>query len=237
MLFSGALEDTFRIPSADSIGSDRRRRTALRSNRELSTDEDGEGLVVIPPLGDREVDDDIWRLFQRSRAQIAPRSSAATLNDTAADSTISRHLEDGTEESMDVDELETDCISSHTPSRASSPAPDSNVRTSSSSQSLAQPAPTQSTSSSVSRLDAVRRASLLERRESSSPYMAHRGSSQTLRRNRRLAESTDVDIDVDLAGTCFDPSGEYIYAASVRGISEWRVRGAEQTWWNDFTWA
>lgn len=86
-----------------------------------------------------------------------------------------------------------------------------------------------------------RRTSLLERRESSGPYMTHRPSSQGLRRHaRRQADSSglsDMDVEVDIAGTCFDPSGEYIYVGSVRDISEWKVRGAEQTWWSDFAWA
>ncbi|KAI0697614.1 hypothetical protein BC835DRAFT_1270119 [Cytidiella melzeri] len=238
MLFSNALEDTFRISPADSTGSTRFRRTARRlQNRDWTADEDGEGLVVIPPLGDREVDDDVRPLFHGRHALRAARSSTATMSD-ADDGP--RNTEDRAEE-MDVDELESDCLSSYNPSRASSPSPASNARAQSSSQSQTQTsthtAQSSSSTASISRLDATRRASLLERRESSGPYMTRRGSSQGLRRTRRLADSPDPEAEVDLAGTCFDPSGEYIYAASVRGVSEWRVRGAEHTWWNDFAWA
>ena len=246
MLFSGALEDTFRIPSADTIGTSaasRRRRIARRigsQNRDsvLDADEDTDsGIVVIPPLGDREVDDDIWRLFQGQRAL---RAAHANDEDDA------RHPEDRerdererAEEEMDVDELESDCVSSYNPSRSNSPAPGASARVQNASQPQSQnPVHLASSSTpSVARLDPSRRASLLERRESSGPYMTRRGSSQALRRNRRQTEGGENEVEVDIAGVCFDPSGEYIYAASTRGISEWRVQGAEQTWWSEFVWA
>ncbi|KAI0091065.1 hypothetical protein BDY19DRAFT_991647 [Irpex rosettiformis] len=253
MLFSGALEDTFRIPSADTIGTstaNRRRRSARRAglqNREsaLDADEDGDaGIVVIPPLGDREVDDDIWRLFQGRRAlrsaQQLARASEGDDSRHPEDREAEREERERAEEEMDVDELESDCVSSYNPSRANSPVPGTSARVQNAPQTQSQASTQTATSStsSVARLDATRRASLLERRESSGPYMTRRGSSQTLRRNRRLAENGgDTEVEVDLAGVCFDPSGEYIYAASTRGISEWRVRGAEQTWWSEFVWA
>ena len=47
----------------------------------------------------------------------------------------------------------------------------------------------------------------------------------------------EAEVDQDLAGTCFDPSGEYIYVGAVGGIAEWKVRGAEQRWWSEATFA
>jgi len=47
----------------------------------------------------------------------------------------------------------------------------------------------------------------------------------------------DVDTDQDLAGLCFDPSGEFLYVAGVRGVAEWKINGAEQRWWIDSSWA
>lgn len=198
---------------------------------------------MIPPLGDREVDDDIWRLFQGQRALRATHQSRVDDDDSPSQEREERDRErerERQEEEMDVDELESDCVSSYNPSRAGSPAPGSSARVQNASQTQSSSSQTPtlaSSSASVARLDATRRVSLLERRESSGPYMTRRGSSQALRRNRRLAESGDAEAEVDLAGVCFDPSGEYIYAASTRGISEWRVRGAEQTWWSEFVWA
>lgn len=49
--------------------------------------------------------------------------------------------------------------------------------------------------------------------------------------------ASDTEIDQDLAGTCFDPSGEYIYVATTGGIAEWKVRGAEQRWWSEASFA
>lgn len=42
---------------------------------------------------------------------------------------------------------------------------------------------------------------------------------------------------LDLAGTCFDPSGAWLYVASSTGIVEWRVRGGEKRWWSEAVWA
>lgn len=230
MLFSGALEETFRIPSADSTG--RRRRTASQRYRarDWTADEDGEGIVVIPPLGDREVDDDVRRLFQGRHALRThalgddPENTAETLRD------------EDREDEMDVDELESDCLSSYNPSRAPSPAPApvSASLSSPSTQSLRGGPALPIVIQPGSRHEVSRRGSLLERRESSGPYMTRRGSSTALRRRRRQTES---EAEVDIAGTCFDPSGEYIYVASVKGISEWKVRGAEQSWWSSTSWA
>jgi len=42
---------------------------------------------------------------------------------------------------------------------------------------------------------------------------------------------------LDLAGTCFDPRGAWIYVASTAGIVEWGVRGGEKRWWAEAVWA
>ena len=42
--------------------------------------------------------------------------------------------------------------------------------------------------------------------------------------------------DLDLAGTCFDPSGRFLYVGSVEGVVEWSVRGAEKRWWTESGW-
>lgn len=178
--------------------------------------------MVIPPLGDREVDDDVRRLFEGRRTFALPARSEEDQSRVGA----------GPEDEMDVDELESDCLSSYNPSRAGSPAPSSSQP----------PLPAGGPSSAgLSRLDPIRRAGLLERRESSSPYVSRRSSSQALRRHRRGGSPADgpaeAEVEQDLAGTCFDPSGEYVYVAATRGIAEWKVRGAEQRWWTEPSWA
>ena len=42
---------------------------------------------------------------------------------------------------------------------------------------------------------------------------------------------------LDLAGTCFDPRGGWLYVASTAGIVEWGVRGGEKRWWAEAVWA
>jgi len=101
-------------------------------------------------------------------------------------------------ESMEVDELESDCLSSHTPSRSSSPSPSTHIPLQIS------PLP----------MRVVPRY--------------HQGT------QRRKIPQTE---DLDLAGTCFDPSGAFIYVASVEGVAEWSVKGAEKRWWFGSGWA
>lgn len=211
MHFSGVLQDTFRIPS---VG---------RRNRPHSSagEEDSDGLVVIPPLGDRELDDNVRRLLESNN------SATLRIRGLPSDADRDGDRDDLREDEMDVDELEADCLSSYNPSRAGSPAPGA--------QSSSAPS-----GSALARYDPVRRANLLERRESSSPYISRRGSSQGLRRHQRRTAgdgASDTEVDQDLAGTCFDPSGEYVYVAASAGIAEWNVRGAEQRWWSEPTFA
>ncbi len=235
VLFSSVLEDTFRISSSDSTGRRRRHGRRMRSGDEPSGEEDGDGIVVIPALGDREVDEDVRRLFNGRRVLRARSNGVLESSITVGDINAG---DERAEDDMDVDELESDCLSSYAPSRESSPIPSSGPLSQFQSQSQSQPqAPMPS---SLPRLDSSRRTNLLARRESSGPYMSRRTSNHSLRRPRRGSPtdgSTDTEVEQDLAGTCFDPSGEYIYVAASRGISEWKVRGAEQSWWIDSSWA
>lgn len=215
VLFSGALEDTFRIPTSSS----RRPRLGhhLRSSDDVNPDDDADGLVVIPPLGDRRIEDDVRRLLGRHglRARL-DRDDHHDGGDGEA-----RPAADDAGEEMDVDELESDCLSSHTPSRASSPAP-----------------PAQQPSARPSERLRVSRPGLLMRRESSGPYStSQRGTGLARRPRRSETGAAAADVDQDLAGTCFDPSGCRVYVASVNGLAEWSVRGAEQRWWIDSAWA
>lgn len=140
---------------------------------------------------------------------------------------------------MDIDELEADCLSSHTPSRASSPVP---VGSATSTPALNAPAPSSRLPSPYDLLRSASRTSYISRRDTSGPYLSRRPSGQGLRRHRRSAQQESntnplEDIEQDLAGMCFDPTGEYIYVGAVKGISEWKIRGAEKSWWVDSAWA
>lgn len=166
------------------------------------------------------MEDDVRRLLEGRHVRVRGSTSDVTGGHGDSSREDGRH-----EDEMDVDELDPDCISSYNPSRAASPAPTG---------------PSSSSAPSGSRFDAVRHAGLLARRESSSPYnsLGRRGSSQALRRHqRRTGADAEVELDQDLAGTCFDPSGEYIYVGATGGVAEWKVRGAEQRWWSEASWA
>jgi hypothetical protein len=43
--------------------------------------------------------------------------------------------------------------------------------------------------------------------------------------------------DVDIAGTCFDPTGAFLYVGTTTGVAEWAVRGSEKRWWGSGQWA
>ncbi|KAI0833580.1 WD40-repeat-containing domain protein [Trametes gibbosa] len=224
-----ALEDTFRIPTSDSSTtsgwrvSQRVRR--FRSRDDLATEDDQDNIVVIPPLGDREVDSTVRRLLARRHS---PRT---TLVDPDADPREPLDSTGDAGEEMDVDELESDCLSSRAPSRSGSPAPSSQLALQ---------------SSGTRPLELLRtRPTLLARRESSGPYAgagtrwgSAASSSRPRRRHAGEWRGEDcADDELDLAGVCFDPTGTFVYAASVKGVAEWRVRGAEQQWWTAPEWA
>jgi hypothetical protein len=115
------------------------------------------------------------------------------------------HYHRDEEMDMEVDELESDCISSHTPSRSSSPSP--------------------STSATVENV-------LVSR------YRPRRGTVTARERDwesswyNGQALGFGSDEELDLAGCCFDPTGGYVYVASVASVAEWSVRGAEKRWWS-----
>lgn len=248
-----------------------------------------EDIVVIPPLGDREVESEVHALLQIHG--ITARQSSSSLrgdadeegedddqhdryeDDDDDDYDVEAHnaglthanfgyqIADGTANrrhqryqrranGMDVDEPESDCLSSHEHSRSSSPGPS---------------APTTYHRHPVNHWPA-----LVTPRESP-PRSAARTSTQPIRGSSRMEvdmadddendiyhdheieeedreedeghedTANDIDIayddDLDLAGICFDPSGERIYVASTTSVAEWTVRGAEKRWWGAPEWA
>lgn len=225
MLFSGALEDTFRIPATRHA-----RRRFSRSREDVDTEDDAE-IVVIPPLGDREVENDVRRLLGRHGVRTRSTVLDAETDPREPLDGAGDGIRDREGDEMDVDELESDCLSSHAPSRAGSPAPASQLSLQ---------------SAGTRPLELLRsRPTLLARRESSGPYAASRWGVSSSRRHRRHAGTSremdrdrdDAEEEQDIAGMCFDPSGTFVYVASVKGVAEWRVRGAEQRWWAEPEWA
>ncbi|KAI0789926.1 hypothetical protein C8Q75DRAFT_793057 [Abortiporus biennis] len=247
LLFSGAVEDTFRIPLSDSARTRRRLGRRMRASTASSSgtaDDEVEGIVMIPTLGDREVDNGVRRLLGApSSSMNIPSNTLMEVDEDERE--LRRRLEDE-DEDMDVDEmdeLEADCISSHSPSRASSPNPAASssnttpIMTTTPTSSMRLP-PSQDPSSSGGG-----RSATSYRRDSASfvPY----SSRPMVRRHRRgvyseggnndltAAIESSGDVDLDIAGMCFDPSGEFIYVGATKGLCEWKIKGAEKSWWID----
>ncbi|KAJ3888464.1 hypothetical protein GG344DRAFT_53566 [Lentinula edodes] len=203
-----ALEDTFRIPTRVSDSAEELNASASGSWRrgdsfERDSEED---LVVIPPLGDREVEDDVRALLGSHGIRSRRLGGVGVGISDHADETYDRNHDETMEIDDELDELgmepeiEWDCISSHVPSRSSSPGP-----------SLSLPP-------SNNHVDL---------------NTEYQGGSFGLDGMNTLGSNLKYDPDLDIAGTCFDPTGGYIYAATTEGVVEWNVRGWDKRWWSD----
>jgi hypothetical protein len=186
------------------------------------TGDDYDEIVVIPSLGDRNLESEVHALLnprnnniRRYRAEEEEEEEAGEGEDrntgsTHADyeyrvpasrstSTFARQGDD-----MEVDELESDCLSSRTPSRSTSPVPPQ-------------------TSSSQDR---------------HTPTITSHRSRTTTTRQEPKPSAVEISYrdDLDIAGTCFDPSGRHIYVATKESLVEWSLRDADKRWWTDISW-
>ena len=57
------------------------------------------------------------------------------------------------------------------------------------------------------------------------------------RQEIQTEESQKAEDALDLAGVCYDPTGSHVYVGSLKGIVEYRIKGAEKTWWSSTQWA
>lgn len=196
-----ALEDTFRIAVTSSPPPPRP--VAPSGSWSSNSGREERDLVLIPPLGDREVEHDVQTLLGHHGVHTRYSDGEATyeFGDAGAVHVNRDDIE------MEVDELESDCISSHTPSRSSSPGPSSSVHV-----------------GVGTRIPPA----LVPPREG---IHARRYPRDELEMIEPCTEN-----DLDIAGTCFDPSGGSVYVASTEGIAEWRISGAEKRWWHDNNW-
>ncbi|KAI0052340.1 hypothetical protein FA95DRAFT_1483919 [Auriscalpium vulgare] len=143
---------------------------------------DPESLVMIPSLGDHSAERDVRRVLSRHGVRSTLPASEDPID-----------VEDALpEEGMDLDELESDCLTS----RAGSPVQSQQQHW------RRRPAPAATASTA----------------EMGPPTLA-------------------VPPHLDIAGTCFDPTGSFLYVASTGGIVEWGVRGADKRWWAESVWA
>ncbi|ESK82449.1 hypothetical protein Moror_8566 [Moniliophthora roreri MCA 2997] len=205
-----ALEDTFRISprgSSDITRSVWRHRRDDTVHRPTDVEDhhfedsqitrnDDDDLVVIPPLGDREVEDNVRSLLTHHGLRSRALGGGGSFED------------DDNDEQMDVDDLdilepEWDCIS-YAPSRGSSPGPPANGRWRTRS-----------------------------RQDLELELAAAAAATDVGYRAEEYYSSAAFGDDLDIAGTCFDPSGAFIYVATPECVAEWAVRGGEKRWWSD----
>ncbi|KAJ3822344.1 hypothetical protein EV361DRAFT_802229 [Lentinula raphanica] len=256
-----ALEDTFRIPtgrsttdSHDTSGGFSNSIRPWRTGREFgSFGSEEDSLVVIPPLGDREVEDDVRALLGshgiRSRRVAGVGVGISDRGDDFDSHEDRNHdarmdIDDDLDEYIHTPEIEWDCISSHVPSRSSSPGP---TITPSLSNNRWRP---------WSRTEALGRVGARISDHAESGDAEHTNEDGVVVDGGNDDEGADADVDdpdqgdlsggyacaasnlkydadLDLAGTCFDPTGGYIYAATTQGVIEWNVRGSDKRWWSD----
>ena len=139
---------------------------------------------------------------------------------------------------MEVDELDTECLSSAAGSRAASPTSMATYTPSHTFSSPSLVTPTLSPGPPyVSRrprgIRTVDPAST-----NSIPTLRVLANASRVRRQEVPAEeSRGTEETLDLAGVCFDPTGSRVYVGSSKGIIEYRLKGAEKTWWSSTQWA
>lgn len=138
---------------------------------------------------------------------LARRRSHVDVGHAGAEMDVDAETDDVDPDEMDDAEAETDCLTSRAPSRAPSPPPPLHGR---------QP---------------QRRPAYAAAAASSPDHYA----TTTAAEGGALAIQTPAHLD--LAGTCFDPTGAWLYVASATGVVEWRVRGGEKRWWSESAWA
>ncbi|KAH6913483.1 hypothetical protein BKA70DRAFT_1370005 [Coprinopsis sp. MPI-PUGE-AT-0042] len=216
-----------------------------------------EDLVVIPDLGDRDAENQVHDLLQIHG--LSTRQSSSAL-DTEEQGSIYEDDEDEDDEQedredrntgsttgdyeyrmgqgrrrrvvmMEVDETEPDCLSS----RASSPGPLASQRsrpTAGASRWLLTPHDSR-VGSPATRTAATRSSSRMDVDE-----VDEREELEEKDDYASCKDNIDVEYvnDLDLAGVCFDPSGQRLYAASTSSVVEWSIRGSEKTWWSGGEW-
>ncbi|KAF5374450.1 hypothetical protein D9615_009123 [Tricholomella constricta] len=222
-----ALGDTFRIPSPyspPSSISDSTWRALRMSDPAASTSaivnpgDSYNDILIIPPFGDPNIESDVQALLGSHGLRTRQQSAAPRAEDDEDDpNTGSAHgdyeytprptyMTVNSGRTRGDDDIEVDELESECASHAPS-------RSSSPSPSTHAP-------------------------HIPSPGLGRLGSPVVSA--GAAARAGDMQVayvdDLDIAGTCFDPSGKYIYVASTESVAEWSVRGADKRWWAGSQW-
>ncbi|KAF9787427.1 hypothetical protein BJ322DRAFT_1003527 [Thelephora terrestris] len=203
---------------------------------------DDGGVVVVPRLGSTREEEDVSRLLRRhglrtTRTRLRPaRRRSESHQDGDGDMEMTDVDEQGDRgDDMEVDELDTECLSSAAGSRAASPTytPPSHT--------FSSPSLTTPTLSPgppyVGRRPRGMRTINPVTTSSMTTLRALANASRARRPETPIEESSKPEDNLDLAGVCFDPTGSHVYVASSKGIVEYRIKGAEKTWWSNTEWA
>ena len=220
---------------------------ALTADGSFSHDEeaDDDGVVVVPRLGSSREEEDVSRLLRRhglrtARTRPSHRRRVSQSQQDGDEDTemtdVDEHVDRG--DDMEVDELETECLSS-AGSRAGSPTPMTTY--SPSSHTFSSPSLTTPTLSPgppyVSRRPRGTRTINPVSANSSRNLRVLVNAGRARRQETLTEETLRMEDNLDLAGVCFDPMGSHVYVGSSKGIVEYRVKGAEKTWWSSTQWA
>jgi len=214
----------------------------------FSSDEDldDDGVVVVPRLGSSREEEDVSRLLRRHGLRTARtrlrstrrRSEPQRDGDEDMEMTDVDEREDRGDD-MEVDELETECLSSAAGSRAGSPTPMTTYNPSP--HTFSSPSLTTSTLSPgppyVARRPRGTRTINPLSANSIATLRVVANATRARRQEMLTEESLKAEDTLDLAGVCFDPAGSHVYVGSSKGIVEYRIKGGEKTWWSSTQWA
>ena len=206
---------------------------------------DDDGVVILPRLGSSREEEDVSRLLRRHGLRTARTRLRSTRrrSETQQDGDGDLEMTDVDEQEdrgddMEVDELDTECLSSAGGSRAASPTSMATYNPSHtfSSPSLATPMLSPGPPYVARRPRGMRTVNPVS--ANSITTLRVLASASRVRRQETLTEESQKAEDtLNLAGVCFDPTGSHVYVGSSEGIVEYRLKGAEKTWWSSTQWA
>jgi len=203
-------------------------------------------VVVVPRLGSSREEEDVSRLLRRhglrtarTRLRTSRRRSESQQDGDGDLEMTDADEQDDRGDDMEVDDLDTECLSSAAGSRAASPT--SMATYTPPTHTFSSPSLTTPTLSPGPPYVARRpRGTRTINPVSTSAMATLRGLANASRARRQetlTEESPKAEDTIDLAGVCFDPMGSHVYVGSSKGIVEYRIRGAEKTWWSSTEWA
>jgi len=200
-------------------------------------------VVEIPRLGSSIEEEDVRRLLGRHgirSTRLNRQSSRRTSHpeDEDMEMTDVEDRERREDAETEFDGVDVDNLSSDPGSRTASPNPPPILSVPSvdqSSVSHSNPATVREYTHHRSRPYVYSSISSLIRPYHRQPSLYASGRVPSWNEQREASPATEDNLD--LAGTCFDPTGSYIYVGSVKGVVEYRVRGAEKRWWKEPQWA